>query len=192
MKLENIASLSVGQILTRVATDENSEIQFKVLHPKAIENGAINDDDLTDVRFSKEVDREKFTREGDVVIKLTTPYEAVVIDENHVDLVIPSFCAVIRAQGDINPYFLCALINSPYVKEQIKSKIAGTIRPMVKISDLRLVEIPEMSEEKMNALGEEYRLSLKKLDLLSRIMNTEKEIMDNKLLALVLEESKNE
>ena len=139
MKLESVASLSVGQILTRVATDENSEIQYRVLQPKAIGNGAIKDDDLNIVGFVKEVDSEKFTRKGDVVIKLSTPYEAVVIDENHVGLVIPSFCAAIRVEKDINPYYICALINSSYIKEQIKSRIAGTIRPMVKISDLRTV-----------------------------------------------------
>lgn len=192
MKLENIASLSVGQILTRVATDENSEIQYKVLQPKAIGNGVIKDDFLNDVGFVKEVEREKFTKEGDVVIKLSTPYEAVVIDENHVDLVIPSFCAVIRTEEGINPYYICALVNSSYIKDQIKARIAGTVRPMVKISDLRTVEIPEISKEKMNSLGEEYKLSLKKLDLLSQIINAEKEIMDNKLLALVLEGGKNE
>lgn len=191
MKLEDIATLSVGQILTRVVTDENSEIQYKVLHPKAIGNGVIKDDDLNIMGFVKEVDREKFTRTGDVVIKLSTPYEAVVIDENHADLVIPSFCAVIRTDEDINPYYLCALVNSSYIKDQIKARIAGVVRPMVKISDLRTVEIPEVSKDRMSALGNEYELSLKKLDLLSQIMSTEKEIMDNKLLEIITEDNKN-
>ena len=192
MKLESIATLSVGQILTRVATDENSEIQYKVLQPKAIGNNVIKDEDLTDIRFAKDVEREKFTREGDIVMKLSTPYDAVVIDENHVDLVIPSFCAVIRTEEGINPYYICALINSSYIKDQIKARIAGTVRPMMKISDLRTVNIPKVSNDKMNAIGEEYQLSLKKLDLLTKIINSEKEIMDNKLLATVLEDESND
>lgn len=191
MKLENIATLSVGQILTRV-TDADSDIQYKVLQPKAIDNGVIDDEQLDIVNVSKEIDSDKFTKQGDVVIKLSTPYEAAVIDEKHVGLLIPSFCAVIRAPKGVNPYYICALINSSYIKDQIKSKIAGTIRPMVKISDLRTVDIPELPQEKMSAIGEEYELSLKKLDLLSQIINTEKEIMDNKLLAIVLEEGKYE
>lgn len=191
MKLEDIATLSVGQILTRV-TDDGSEIIYKVLQPKAIDNGVINDEQLDTVNVSKEIDADKFTKKGDVVIKLSTPYEAAVIDEKHVGLLIPSFCAVLRTQKDINPYFICALINSSYIKEQIKSKIAGTVRPMVKISDLRTVEIPEITSDKMSALGKEYELSLNKLDLLIKIISTEKEIMDNKLLAMVLEEDKNE
>ena len=192
MKLENIATLSVGQILTRVATDENSEIQYKVLQPKAIGNNVIKDEDLTDVRFAKDVEKDKFTREGDIVMKLSTPYDAVVIDENHVGLVIPSFCAVLRTEEEINPYFICALINSSYIKDQIKARIAGTVRPMMKISDLRTVKIPKVSKDKMKAIGEEYQLSLKKLDLLTKIINSEKEIMDNKLLATVLEDESNE
>lgn len=192
MKLENIATLSVGQILTRVATDENSEIQYKVLQPKAIGNNVIKDEDLTDVRFAKDVEREKFTREGDIVMKLSTPYDAVVIDENHVDLVIPSFCAVIRTEEGINPYYVCALINSSYIKEQLKARMAGTVRPMMKISDLRTVKMPKVSNDKMKSIGDEYQLSLKKLDLLTRIINSEKEIMDNKLLSTVLEDESND
>ena len=191
MRLESVATISVGQILTRVL-DWKSETKVKVLQPKAIGNGVIDDDCIEEIPVSKEIDQDKLTRVGDVVIKLSTPYEAVVIDEQHNNLVIPSFCAVLRTNAALNSYYICALLNSTYIKEQIKAKIAGTIRPMVKINDLRNVEIPDVSKDKMESIGKEYELSLKKLDLLSRIINTEKEIMENRLLEIVLEGSKYE
>ena len=33
---------------------------------------------------------------NDIIIKLSTPYEACVIDDDNVGLVIPSFCAILR------------------------------------------------------------------------------------------------
>lgn len=189
MKFEDIATISVGQILTRIGS-EDSEIHYTVLHPRAINNGSIIDEQLDEINSSKELDGEKLTRVGDVVIKLSTPYEAVVIDENHKDLLIPSFCAVFRCKEDINPYYICALINSSFIKEKIKSKIAGTVRPMVRISDIRIIDFPDVSTEQMNAIGKEYELSLEKRSLLSKMLKVESEIMDNKLLKVIVEETK--
>lgn len=188
MKFEDIATISVGQILTRVES-ENSEIHYTVLHPRAIVNGFINDSQLDEINVSKAIDDDKITREGDVVIKLSTPYEAVVIDKEHENLLIPSFCAVFRCKTDIDPYFICALINSSYIREKIKSKIAGTVRPMVRISDLRLIDFPEINKHKMKKYGAEYKLSLKKRELLSKMTLNEIEIMNNKLAKLILEEA---
>lgn len=188
MKFEDIATISVGQILTRIGS-EDSELQYTVLHPRAINNGSINDDQLDEIKSSKEIDGDKITKKDDIVIKLSTPYEAVVIDDNHSGLLIPSFCAVFRCKEKINPYYICALINSSFIKEKIKSKIAGTVRPMVRISDLRIIDIPEVSEEQMNDIGKEYELSLEKRSLLSRMMKIESDIMDNKLLKVIVEET---
>ena len=194
MKFSDIATITVGQILTRVelSKKETSELRYTVLHPKAISNGAIIDESLEEIISSKKIGEDKITKSGDVVIKLSTPYEAVVIDENHADLLIPSFCAVFRSSTDINPYYLCALINSSYIRDKISSKIAGTIRPMVRISDLRSIEIPEVSVEQMELIGQEYELSLKKRDLLQKMLRTEIDIMDNKLLKVIMEVDENE
>ncbi len=186
MKLEDIATISVGQILTRV-NDPNSEMKYKVLQPRAISEGVIRDEFIDEACVSKKMDEDKLTKEGDVVIKLSTPYEAAVVDEAHTGLLIPSFCAVIRGQTSVNPSYLCALLNSSYVKEQIMRKIAGNIRVMVKISDLRMVKIPDVSESTMEMIGNEYRLSMRKMELLSQMIQIEKEIMDNNVLRVLKE-----
>lgn len=80
MTLENIASVTAGQIMTRVTADKDAGEQVlgnvQVLVPKAIVSGVIVKEDLGDAELGKQIDEEKYTHKGDVVIKLSTPYDA--------------------------------------------------------------------------------------------------------------------
>ena len=72
MTLENIASVTSGQIMTRVTADKDAGEQVvesvKVLVPKAIVSGVIVKEDLGNAELGKQIDEEKYTHEGDVVI----------------------------------------------------------------------------------------------------------------------------
>ena len=91
MILENIADVIAGQIMTRVTEDNNDGEAVQVLAPKAISNGIIIKEDLGKAVLSKDVDENKYTKEGDVVIKLSTPYDAAYVTSKDIGLVIPSF-----------------------------------------------------------------------------------------------------
>ena len=182
-KLEDLAEITVGQIIARVRESEGSEmVTYKVLQPRSITEGAIIDEFITEETLSGKIDGNRFSSEGDVVIKLSTPYEAAVIDEAHVGCLVPSFCATVKANKGVSSAYICALINSSYVREQLKAKIAGTTRAMVKITDLRSIEVPELSKQQMESLGEEYLLSGKKRLILKQLADAEKEIMDARIL----------
>ena len=83
MVLENVADVIAGQIMTRVSADnkENAEVVdiVKVLVPKSISDGVIVKEDLGEANIIKKIDEDKFTKEGDVVIKLSTPYDAAYV-----------------------------------------------------------------------------------------------------------------
>ena len=189
MRLDELADIVVGQIMTRVITapGEAGTVQ-RQLAPKAIAKGVVIDSNISEVVVAKKVVGEKVTKEGDVIMKLSTPYEAAYITKKHEGLVIPSFCAAIRSKGSVDPGFLCAVINSEYFTEQIKFKTAGTVLPMVKISDLRSIEIPVVSDEKMKAIGTEYMISCQKLVLLDQMIKNEQKIMNNRVLKGLLED----
>ena len=93
MILENIASVTAGQIMTRVTAGKDTGVQavdnVKVLIPKAIVSGVIVKEDLGTAELSKQIDDEKYTHEGDVVIKLSTPYDAAYVTAEDVGIAIP-------------------------------------------------------------------------------------------------------
>lgn len=187
--LGDIASVTVGQILTRVISKSDDGKVVPVLQTKAVTAGIINKEDLGQAVLSKDVDEDKYTRESDIVIKLSTPYDAAYVTADMAGLVIPSFCAAIRVtkKDMIDAKYLSAFLNTGYVKEQLLSKVVGSAKPMIKISDIRELNVPTGLDGDMKDIGEAYMLSGKKRLLLSEMIRTEEKLMENIVLASVKE-----
>lgn len=181
MKLEEFSEVIVGQIMTRVTTEAEGEGKhIRVLTPKAISNGVINIEDIGTASITKEIGEEKYTREEDVVIKLSTPYDAAYITSETTELAIPSFCAIIRIKdnfSNINAKYLSAFLNSQYVREILMSKVSGGLKPMVKVTDIRNLDFPKVSEADMKDIGEAFMLSGQKKETLKKMINAEDQIM---------------
>lgn len=195
MKIGNASKINVysGQIISRLeAKDEvgdNVLEERKVLIPKAISNGRVNHSDLGIVKLKKSVDAERITKKGDVVLKLSTPYDAAYIEEDDEGLVVPSFCCIIRIgkEAKINPEFLVTYLNTSYARELLKAKVAGSTMPMIKISDVKDFEVPDISITKQQTLGEAYSLSCHKQSVLKDLLLNEQKIIENVLMNTVKE-----
>lgn len=197
MKLKEVAKITVGQIMPRVSAENKNEEEIigtvNVLAPKAISDGIIVKENLGELQICKKIDAEKFTKEGDVVVKLSTPYDATYVTKENEGLAVPSFCAIIRVKEDkLDAKYLSAFFNTEYVREILKSKVMGSIRPMVKVSDLRNLDIPYVSEEDMADIGQAYILSGKKKSILSDMIETETKIMENIVLKSIKKGMENE
>ena len=185
MKLGELADISVGQIMTRVtddmATDGN---EVTVLTPKAVNDGFIDKESLKTSILVKDIEPSRYTRSEDVILKLSTPYDAVYIGAEDEHYVIPSFLTTIRITDPerLDAHYLVALMNSQYVRNQLQSIQTGSNRPMIRVSDLRELEIPDIPIEKMKAIGQEYELSCQKRQILTEMIQLEKEIMENTVL----------
>ncbi len=189
MRLEDITNVIAGQIMTRVTDENNEGKSVQVLVPKAIASGIVVKEDLGKAVLSKAVDEDKFTKEGDVVIKLSTPYDAAYVTAEDAGLVIPSFCAKIRITKDslMDAKYLSAFLNTSYVRNQLTAKVVGSARPMIKITDVRALEIPKVSMQDMRDIGEAYMLSGKKKATLLEMVATEGKLMENIVLASIKE-----
>ena len=192
MTLENIASVTAGQIMTRVTADKDAGEQVlgnvQVLVPKAIVSGVIVKEDLGDAELGKQID------EGDVVIKLSTPYDAAYVDEENAGLAIPSFCAAIRITDDdkMDAMYLTAFLNSSYVRNELTAKVVGSARPMIKITDIRALEVPELNMKDMQDIGKAFVLSGLKKATLQEMIDNETKLMENVVLASIKEGIGNE
>lgn len=150
-------------------------------------------DDVGTAVITKEIDNDKFTRVGDVVIKMSTPYDAAYITTETAGLAIPSFCAIIRTSGrGIDARYLSAFLNSRYVRDQLTAKVSGGIRPMVKVTDIRSLEIPDISEADMKDIGEAFMLSGKKKEALLEMVRTEEQIMNTIVMNSIIGGMRNE
>ena len=190
-KLEDLAEVLVGQIMTRVSSKDGEGQEVRVLVPGAVEQGYIIESSLGVNNIIKGIDNKYYTQKGDIVMKLTADYDAAIIGEDQLGIVVSSLICVIRAKK-IDYRYLCAVLNSEYVKSEIRTKAAGAMRPMLKASDIRNIGIPVLSKTAQDTIGKTYELSKQKELLLMDMIDNEQEIMKAVINNSILEEIRHE
>ena len=176
-KLGEIVEVVSGQIMTRVKTNGgNDEVieTRKVVIPKAIEkNGIIDASQLAEENISAKIPENRITQIGDIVIKLNSPYDSAVIDENTSGCIVPSFCAIIRIKEKISPDYLLAFLNSRRCKKQLESQVQGSIMTILSVGKLKEVLVPMVDETKQNQIGSEFIKTQTKMSIIKRIAELE-------------------
>ncbi len=185
MKLIDIAEDIITGVLTRrvVYDGENNDPSLpdgKILVPKAINDGLIDHSLLQSVKLDREVKDKFYTKMGDVIMKLSTPYDSCSIDrEEDEGLIVPSFSVIIRGIGvKYNPYFIMAFLSSKYAWNQIERLRSGRVLTILSNESVAELEIPEFSEPEIKRISERYKNYLEFKRISSEIMKLEKERND--------------
>lgn len=167
-----------GLIMTRLtakpeAGDDVVE-ERGVIIPKCINSdGTINAEEIPIESLKAAVDPAKLTAAGDIVMKLSTPYDAAIIDEDSAGCVVPSFCARIRNIGDANVEYLLAFLNSEACKSQLRSQISGAVMTVLSVGKIKRVRIPLPSKVQQEEIGRQYMETQKKLKIVRKIIELE-------------------
>lgn len=192
MKLIDVAGfINVGQIMTRVEakaiSPKDNLTEVKILTPKAISAGKIDLKELTSIRLKQSIDDKKQTKQGDVIIKLSTPYDAALIGPNEERLAYTSFTAVVRDldKDRLDALFLTAYLNTDYVKELLRLRAGVTSLPVVKIKDIRELELPDVPLAKQKLIGEAYQSCVNKIEILREMQDNEKQIINSIVMSEV-------
>ena len=186
IKLSSIKGLLFigGQITSRIEATENSLAKGKiqVIPPKAIKNGEINLEELYEVEYKTEFDEKKLTRAGDIVVKLSSPYDAALITEKDEGLLITSFCIIIRNTGkNVLSGYLSAFFNSNVYLTQAMSMVSGATVPMLTIGKVKEVVINMMALEEQEQVSSYYKNICKKEIVMNHIIGLEKEKLNSVL-----------
>jgi len=189
MRLGSTASVRSGLVLSRKQARETSDIQYPLLTLRAVNPaGYIDLAELDIYNATERLSNEYVTQPGDVIVRLTAPYTAVLIDESTSGMVVSSNFVIIRAdRRQVLPEYLYWLINTPQVKraiyENTSSNMLGAIKAKY-FSDFELAPIPLQQQ---HFLADMNLLAIKEGRLL-RELAAEKE----KYHALLIEHSYNE
>ncbi len=176
-KLGELVEVVSGQIMTRVKASGGNDKAIekrKVIIPKAIgKNGIIDVSQLAEEQITAKIPENRITQIGDIVIKLNSPYDSAVIDENTSECVVPSFCAIIRIKENINLDYLLAFLNSNQCKRQLESQVQGSIMTILSVGKLKEVLVPMVDETKQNKIGSEFIKTQTKMSIIRRIAELE-------------------
>ena len=158
MKLGEIASVRSGLVLSRKLARENPVQRYRLLNLRSITPEGYIDMNETDVFDAKEtLPGEYLSQVGDIVIRLSAPYTAVLIDEESEGMVVSSNFVIVRTDTQVLlPDYLYWLLNTSEVKhrmfENSSSNMLGAVKPKF-FADYEITPLPIPEQQKIAAIN---------------------------------------
>lgn len=168
MKLGDMASVRSGLVLARKDAKKVSPWLYKGLTLRSFNpEGYIDIDQLDTYHATEALNPVYLTRAGDVVIRLTAPYTAVLIDEQTEGCVISSNFVVIRTDRTrLIPAYLAWLLNTEAEKRKIFENASSNMLAAIKSKyflDYDLADLPLAEQLKIADLNNLARRETKLL-----------------------------
>ena len=176
MKLGNIATVRSGLVLSRKQAREPSDIRYPLLNLRSINPGGYIEADQLDVFDAAEyLSPEYLSQVGDVIVRLTAPYTAILIDKVTAGMVISSNFVIIRAdRRELLPEYLFWLINTPKVKRSIYENTSSNMLGAIKAKYFSDFEVPFLPIAKQQQIAAMNELALKETKLLRQLADEKK------------------
>jgi len=168
LKLSEVATVRSGLVLSRKESKSPTAYSYPLLTLRAIQPTGSIDLSKIDTFTAKEMlDTEYLAREGDIIIRLSQPYTAVLIDIVTSGMVLSSYFAIIRPDSRLLlPEYLFWLMNTPKVKQEIfentSSNMIGAIKPKF-FADFELMLLPLSDQQKIADLNATARKEIQLL-----------------------------
>ena len=172
MRLGDVAAVRSGLVLARKQALGQAEHRYPLLNLRAIKaEGIIGMGELEVFDAVEPLKPEYLTHAGDIIIRLSTPYTAVLIDEETENMVIPSSFAIVRTNHKyVLPEYLLWLLNTAKVRQQIYENTTGNMLGGIKPSffnDFRLDLLPLGQQQKIASLNELARREVRLMEALA-------------------------
>lgn len=171
MKLEELSSVRSGLVLSRKQSKKTTNFQYPLINLRSVLPDGTIDLTETDIYHAIEpLKRDYLSQKEDIVMRLTAPYTAILIDQATENMVISSNFVVIRVESHlVLPEFLFWLLNTQKVKRTIYENATSNMLSAVNakfLSNLE-VELPPVDMQKkiaqLNLLARQESQLLKKL-----------------------------
>lgn len=171
MRLKNIAQVRSGLVLARKQARERTAYRYPLLNLKCIHPSGYVDTTLCEMFDSVEcLNSEYLTHMGDVIVRLTIPYTAVLITADLEGYVIPSSFVVIRPDRDVLlPEYLVWLLNSQKVKKRMYEGAVSNMLGAVKPRYFAGFEIDKIPIPHQRFLADIHRLTKQEVQLIEKL-----------------------
>ncbi len=171
MKLGNIAAVRSGLVLSRKQARESLGIKYPLLNLRSINpDGYVDAEQLDVFDASEYLSLDYLSQVGDVIVRLSAPYTAVLIHEATAGMVVSSNFVIIRVdRRELLPEYLFWLINTPKVKHSIYENTSSNMLGAIKAKYFCDFEIPKLPIPKQQRIANMNALALKETMLLRRL-----------------------
>lgn len=183
MKLQDLASIRSGLVLSRKQSKEPTNYRYPLINLRCIQQEGVIELGEADIYEAKEPLKEDYlSQKGDIVVRLTAPYTAVLIDEATSGMVISSNFVLIRIEDKkLLPEYLFWLLNTQNVKRKIYENATSNMLGAVKAKFLTDFELTILSVEEQYKIAQ-LNILAKKESQLFKELAAEKEKLYSSLL----------
>lgn len=156
VRLQDICEIRAGVPAGRARGNAkgNSDSSVLILSQKAVTRTGIVHEELERISGLK-IKEELLTRKGDVIVKVSPPYNSVYINEFDAGILVTSSFVIVRKnkKTPVDMQYLAFFLNSNHMKAILKDITVGTSLPLLKRSTLLALEIPLPSIGKQKQLA---------------------------------------
>ena len=159
-KLEEIAEIFSGVQISRFKDKFSKKypvIKNKFLKDEILEYDLVN--------ISNGINQKYFSKKGDIIISLSQPNKVSILHEE--GYIIPMYFAVIRLKESFDPFFIYHLLDSEGFHKQLYSFLEGGSLKIIKVSDLKRIQIRIPDYEKQVEYAKFFNLVDRKNQLLT-------------------------
>ncbi len=169
--LGDIARFRSGLVLRRKESKEKTEFQYPLLTLQSMNpKGSINHDSLKPFWATEALNPEYLTKPGEIVLRLTAPYTAVLITEVTKGILVSSNFIIITCREEKTiPEYLAWRLNTPDFKKEIYKAASSNMLDAVTgavFAKVRVTLPPLNLQQKIARLKD---LSQKECELLRRL-----------------------
>lgn len=159
---------------------------MKVLVPRAMADGRIVDAELP-TRQVLNVKKDFFARKSDVVMKLSTPFDSVLIDEQHEGILVTSFAVILRSidASVLDMRYLATYLGTPQAMASLQALGTGTVMPLLKKGLLETFPVPLVPLHDQLQLGELFENAQKRKRDCRRIIELSDQLLENEFACVV-------
>ncbi|MBD5160786.1 MAG: restriction endonuclease subunit S [Oscillibacter sp.] len=191
MKLGDYVSIRSGLVLSRKHAKEMPVHSYPLLTLRSIQpDGRIDLSKIESFDSAEFLQSEYLSQIGDVIVRLTEPYTAVLIEQDTADMVVTSNFLIIRTNPKwFLPEYLFWFLNSNEMRQKIAKNSSSNVLRAVNASYFSALECPLLPISSQKKLAELHLLARKEQQLLIRLA-TEKEVLYDRLLTQAFEREK--
>ncbi len=180
VRLGDVATVRCGLVLSRKQSPTPTNARYHLLNLRSINaDGCVEMAMLDEYYAVESLSSEYLSQVGDVIVRLTAPYTAILVDEETAGMVVSSNFVIIRPNPrQLISGYLAWLLNTRKAKrvifENTSSNMLGAINPKY----FACMEVALPSIDRQSAIADLNALAFKEGRLLRRLADEKKRYCD--------------
>ena len=181
MFLKDVSNIRTGLVSARKQAkgpEKGFFQEYRLLSLRCIKEPGVLDVGQAELYMSKELLKSDFlTKRDDILVRLSAPYTAALVDDASADYVVPSHFAIIRVdKSKVAPAYVLWILRQQSTLKQIYQNVSGAVAfGTINSNFFNELKIDAIPLEKQRLIGAVLKLSEREQALLSELAKAKAE-----------------